>query len=434
MNEGLAPTGGLFAKEFSCWAGPRAEPRILLLGEALHQGELEVRKPFVGSPGKELWSMLGEAFPDVQPELHAEATSLQRYGPAWARKREEWLAAAGIAMTSVFNFVPAGGKLEALCGSKKEMGKGYDYPAIAHGKYLYERYLPDVWRVHGEIISARPTLIVAAGTSACWALLRATNIGNIRGTVSESIGLPTGVSAAAGTGTAVVGPDEAKGARTGVRAAGRGEGQGEGQGQAVRFKVLPTFHPAAVLYAWANRPIMVMDLLKAKRESAFADIRRPARQVLISPTLEEIREWINQTLEQAPRVLSVDIETAAGQITCIGFGRSRMSAMVVPFWNPSSPQGSYWPSPAAELEAWRLVELLLQSKIPKLFQNGMYDLQYITKMGLKVSACLEDSMLLHHSLFPEMKKGLGFLGSVYTNEPAWKLMRVEKADTEKKDE
>ena len=417
------PNGGLFGKQFSCWAGPKA-PKILLLGEALQQGELEVRKPFVGSPGKELWAMLGEAFPEIAPELHVEIASLQRYGPAWARKREEWLETAGIAMTSVFNFVPAGGKLDSLCGSKKEMGKGYDYPAIAHGKYLYERYLPDVWRVHGEIVSARPTLIVAAGTSACWALLRATNIGNIRGTVSESIELPTGVSAAAGAGTAVVGPDEAKGARTGVRAAGQG----------LRFKVLPTFHPAAVLYAWANRPIMVMDLLKAKRESAFADIRRPARQVLISPTLEEMKEWINQTLAQAPQVLSVDIETAAGQITCIGFGRSRTSAMVVPFWNPSSPQGSYWPSPAAELEAWRLVELLLASKIPKLFQNGMYDLQYITKMGLRVSACLEDSMLLHHSLFPEMKKGLGFLGSVYTNEPAWKLMRVEKADTEKKDE
>ena len=425
MNEGLAPTGGLFAKEFSCWAGPRAEPKILLLGEALHQGELEVRKPFVGSPGKELWSMLGEVFPDVQPELHAEATSLQRYGPAWARKREEWLAAAGIAMTSVFNFVPAGGKLEALCGSKKEMSKGYDYPAIAHGKYLHERYLPDLFRVHGEIISARPTLVVAAGSTACWAMLRATNIGSIRGTVSEAARLAS--SAGAGTGSGVAGRDEGDAGAKAPWPTGKGL-------KPAGLKVLPTFHPAAVLYSWANRPIMVMDLMKAKRESAFAEIRRPARQVLINPSLEEIREWINQTLEQAPRVLSVDIETAAGQITCIGFGRSRMSAMVVPFWNPASPQGSYWPSPAAELEAWRLVELLLQSKIPKLFQNGMYDLQYITKMGLKVSACLEDSMLLHHSLFPEMKKGLGFLGSVYTNEPAWKLMRVEKADTEKKDE
>lgn len=412
---GLAPTGGLFGKEFSCWAGPRAKPKILLLGEALHQGELEIRKPFVGSPGKELWSMLGEAFPETAPELHAEITSLQRYGPAWARKREEWLTAAGIAMTSVFNFVPAGGKLEALCGSKKEMSKGYDYPAIAHGKYLHERYLPDLFRVHGEIISARPTLVVAAGSTACWAVLRATNIGSIRGTVSEAVGL--------------AGP---AGAGAGPAPAGRYEG--DAGTKTTGLKVLPTFHPAAVLYSWANRPIMVMDLLKAKRESAFGEIRRPARKVLINPSLEEMREWIDQTLAASPRSLSVDIETAAGQITCIGFGRSRTNAMVVPFWSPSSPGASYWPSPAAECEAWKLVELLLQSPIPKLFQNGMYDLQYITKMGLRVSACLEDSMLLHHSLFPEMKKGLGFLGSVYTNEPAWKLMRAGKADTEKKDE
>jgi len=407
---GLAPTGGLFGKEFSCWAGPKAEPKILLLGEALHQGELEVRKPFIGSPGKELWAMLGEAFPETSPELHAEITSLQRYGPAWGRKREEWLAAAGIAMTSVFNFVPAGGKIEALCGSKKEMSKGYDHPAIAHGKYLHERYLPDLFRVHGEISSARPTLIVAAGSTACWAVLRATNIGSIRGTVSESVKLAA--NTAAGTETVLVGSRE----------------------EGLKFKVLPTFHPAAVMYAWANRPIMVMDLMKARRESVFKEIRRPARQVLINPSLEEMREWIEQTLKASPPSLSVDIETAAGQITCIGFGRSRTSAMVVPFWSPSSPGASYWPSLAAECEAWRLVELILQSPIPKLFQNGMYDLQYITKMGLRPKACLEDSMLLHHSLFPEMKKGLGFLGSVYTNEPAWKLMRAGKADTEKKDE
>ena len=30
--------------------------------------------------------------------------------------------------------------------------------------------------------------------------------------------------------------------------------------------------------------------------------------------------------------------------------------------------------------------------------------------------------------FCQMQKGLGFLGSVYTNEPAWKLMRRKRAD------
>jgi len=32
-------------------------------------------------------------------------------------------------------------------------------------------------------------------------------------------------------------------------------------------------------------------------------------------------------------------------------------------------------------------------------------------------------MLLHHALFIELEKGLGFLGSVYTSEARWKFMR-----------
>jgi hypothetical protein len=42
-------------------------------------------------------------------------------------------------------------------------------------------------------------------------------------------------------------------------------------------------------------------------------------------------------------------------------------------------------------------------------------------------------MLLHHALYPEMQKGLGFLGSIYSNEPAWKLLRG-KAEELKKDD
>jgi DNA polymerase I-like protein with 3'-5' exonuclease and polymerase domains len=81
-----------------------------------------------------------------------------------------------------------------------------------------------------------------------------------------------------------------------------------------------------------------------------------------------------------------------------------------------------------------LVEALLASAIPKVFQNGVYDLQYLLRMGLTVNNCAHDTMLLHHSLFPEMKKGLGFLASIYSSEASWKLMRHEKADTVKRDE
>ena len=76
----------------------------------------------------------------------------------------------------------------------------------------------------------------------------------------------------------------------------------------------------------------------------------------------------------------------------------------------------------------------MESNIPKLFQNGMYDLQYIFRWGIKTRNAAHDTMLLHHSLYPEMRKGLGFLGSIYSNEAAWKMMGRPKADTVKRDE
>ena len=375
-------------KPFSSWAGPK-DAKLVVLGECFGGAEADTLRPFVGEAGKEFWLMLGEAMPDLAPELHREITDLHRYGPAWSKRRESWLQEARIGLTTVFNFKPPSGKLDNLCTSKAEAGKDYPVPAVVHGKYLRKEYLGELARCQEEISQVRPNLVLACGATACWAMLGTTGMSGLRGTTTASA-----------------------------------------SGQ----KVLPTYHPASVLFQWNNRPILVTDLMKARREMEFLEVRRPARRVLINPELSDIRRWVENTLLTPPQVLSVDIETGARQIKCIGFGRSREEALVVPFVDLAKPGGNYWPNLPAELEAWRLCELILGSSIPKLFQNGMYDLQYISALGLVTKNCWHDSMLLHHSIFPEMPKALGFLGSIYTSEPAWKLMRTQRADTEKKDE
>jgi hypothetical protein len=83
------------------------------------------------------------------------------------------------------------------------------------------------------------------------------------------------------------------------------------------------------------------------------------------------------------------------------------------------------------------VQTLLECGRPLLFQNGMYDMQYLIRMGFNLRYAREDTMLLHHSLYPEVQKSLGFLGSIYTNEQSWKLMgrhRATKIKGEKLDE
>ena len=372
---------------FFVWVGPR-RPKMLIIGEAWGEQEELHRQAFVGTSGKELWRMLGEAIPD-QPQLRQLADETLNYGSSWIRHRGEWLEALGIAFTNVLAFRPPGNDLAGLCTSKLEAtGRAAGWPSLSKGKYLAERYFGELDRLEEELEESRPNLLVLAGNSACWAVLRATNIGSIRGAVTT-----------------------------------------DGKGR----KVLPTYHPAGVLRQWAWRPIVVADLMKAWREAQQPELIRPQRKVLVSPTIEQVEGWTEQTLAERPSLLSCDIETGAGQIKCIGFARSRSEALVIPFVDQGVQGWSYW-SESEELRAWACVDKLLASDIPKVGQNFLYDLQYLLRVGLRPESCLEDTMLLHHSLHPELQKGLGFLGSIYTNEASWKLMRRQRPDTEKRDE
>lgn len=381
------------APAFKYTSGPR-NARIVIVGEAWGESEDMMKKPFVGESGKELWRMLGEATQGGLPEpsLHAQATALHKYGLAWIKEREAWLEAASIMFTNVLALRPPDNKIDYLCLSKDELPHGYSLSPITKSGtkqlFLHPDYLGELCRLEEELTTVRPNIVVSLGNSACWATLRATAISSIRGTVAGGI---------------------------------------EG------IKVLPTFHPAGVMRNWAWRPIVVADLIKAMRESAFPEIIRPQRTVIINPTIEELQRWTIWALSEAT-VLSCDTETELGQIKMISFAPTKDHAMVVPFLDWSKPGGSYWATAYDEQRAWACVRDLLESPIPKLWQNGMYDLQYTIRRKIWPQACEFDPMLLHHAIFPEMNKGLGFLGSIYTNEASWKLMRKQKTDTEKRDE
>jgi len=260
---------------------------------------------------------------------------------------------------------------------------------LSNGKYLRPQFLGELDRLRTELETVRPNLVITLGATAAWAVLGSSSIRAIRGTITQS--------------------------------------------HFTQSKILPTFHPSYILRNWAERPILQADLLKAAREGQFPEIRRPQRWVTVDPTLDEIEQWFNRHGASA-RILAVDIETKARQITEVGFAASREFALVIPFWKYHGDH-SYWPSASAERAAWEWVQRLLALPCPKLFQNGLYDLQYLLRMGLRPANCLHDTMLLHHSMYPELQKGLGFLGSIYTNEAAWKLMNSAKAKEQtKKDE
>lgn len=290
-------------------------------------------------------------------------------------------------LTNVFALRPHNNDITKLCGNKKDTKS--KLPPLMQGKYLWPEHQKELLRLKEEIDTVAPNVVIALGNTASWALLGTTGISNVRGTLHLSELCPG-------------------------------------------IKVLPTYHPSAVLRNYSLRTIVIADLGKAKDQSEFPEIRRPLRKILIDPTIEELRSIAASYLDA--QILSVDIETGARQIKTISFSPSRSESLVIPFVDLARGEGSFWTF-EEECEAWDIVAMLLESPVPKLFQNGLYDLQYLTKWGLKVMNCAEDTMLLHHSLYPEMQKGLGFLGSIYTQEVSWKQMRKHHSDDgEKADE
>lgn len=197
-------------------------------------------------------------------------------------------------------------------------------------------------------------------------------------------------------------------------------------------KVLCTYSPAAVMANWANRPIMLADLIKAKREQEFPEIRKIPRDIYIPETVDDVLEYFSKLPEFGD--ISVDIETFPGQrlIRSVGIGFSSRHAMCIPFTEFSCTAGSYW-SHQDEVLVWKLIRSLLRRGNSKIGQNYAYDADWLYReVGMENINYEWDTLIMHHAMYPELKKSLGFMASLYTDEMAWKNM-VSHDPLEKKD-
>lgn len=283
-------------------------------------------------------------------------------------------------LTNIFNERPPGKDNYSFLSKKRASGHAPDA--------VLPQYLHHLTRFKDEINAVEPNIIVAAGAISNWFLTGGTSISADRGTLSHCT---------------LVEPKSGP-----------------------PYKVLPTYHPAAILRRWTLRPTAVADLAKAKRHSGGRELELPRRVLIIDPTEREVLDFLAE-LHSAPLV-SFDIETSREQITHISFAGDPYLSICIPFYVPEAPQGSYWPDAATETRIWLAVRGLLENpRVPKLAQNGLYDIQYLwAKMRIRTLGFCEDTSILHHTLFPELPKALGYLGSIYAEDMSWKHMRQKR--------
>ena len=290
-------------------------------------------------------------------------------------------------------------KLTVTSDSGEQVQFKSEFPFNTNGFLRPERE-SEVIRLWDELEKVNPNIVVALGATALWALTGHNKIGDYRGSV--------------------------------VRASDNLLPSKYVKGR--QFKVIPTYHPAAVLRNWQYKPIVMADLQKAIREAQTKDKEYPDRQVWIYPTIDDMFLFQEKYIDNA-KELSYDIETGFGMITCVGFAPNPFVSISIPFFDISAPDYNYWKTLKEEVQARRIIQhWLSDTKTTKIAQNGTYDIMWLDRDLTKVRGPIEDTMIMHHALQPELPKGLGFLGSLYADEQAWKMLGKRKAKSEKQDE
>lgn len=318
-------------------------------------------------------AIVGEA-----PGAREDAELKPFVGPAGS-VLESCLHAAGLIksdvyLTNVIKVRPHGNKLDPFFNGKTFTVEGQEW----------------VDELKEELDVLAPNVIVACGKTALAALTGQSAITKLRGYVLETSGYRT-------------------------------------------RKVIPCIHPAACLYgrgaigdsgglATSNvkpslyRYVITADLKKAKIEALSPELVRPERQLVYSyGSVHDVIEWLNYFAEQ--NLVCFDIEVMNYEVSCISFSSSSEVAASIPIahsWSESD-----------EALIWRGIQKVLGNpNSVKVGQNLVFDTHFLlTRCGVDVRGPIQDTMIAHSIVFPELPKSLGFLGSVYCGSQAyWKDM------------
>jgi Uracil-DNA glycosylase len=177
-------------------------------------------------------------------------------------------------------------------------------------------------------------------------------------------------------------------------------------------KLIPTHSPNSTMRGnYVQRQMIVADLRKAKMECDSPLIVRPERQLIYSfENVEEVLQWLAY-FEKQP-ILSFDIEVINYEVSCISFASDPSIGVVVPIGDSTGIKRPW--TEDEELQIWRGVQRTLGTESDKVGQNLLFDTHFLlTRNGIVVKGKLHDTMIAHSVMFPELPKGLDFLGSLY---------------------
>lgn len=181
-------------------------------------------------------------------------------------------------------------------------------------------------------------------------------------------------------------------------------------------KVIPTYHPAAVLREWSWRAVAINDL---RRAAYYRDptnfYPKPKWNFIIRPSFNRVWEVCRDLLVRLDREtfrISFDLETRAGHIACAGISWNLLDAICIPFMCVERREGYWDADQEARIVQW-LYQILTHKNAQVVGQNILYDSQYTWRHWHFVPNVIQDCMISQHSIFSDLPKSLAFQASMY---------------------
>ncbi len=189
------------------------------------------------------------------------------------------------------------------------------------------------------------------------------------------------------------------------------------------LKVVPTFHPATFIppkFNFLNKPIICEDLMKAKYESTFKEIRRRERRIAIRPDFYQSIEALNYAIEEGLKgqIIGLDIEVINREVDCIAISWKPDESICIPF---RCSTGDYF-NPDEELEIMKLIAKLIESdNIAKIGANFIFDTQFLFhKYGIVPRGRIHCTQIAQKISFPDFPAGLPAVTTMFTDVPYYK--------------
>lgn len=346
----------------------------MFVGEALGAEEDQYRRPLVGISGQEYYNMIEESHwiprgaakeivrnfhPYYNQELHRMSISNPNFLPL-----DKILDASSIFITNVCHVRPPNNEIDRFFATKTEAKR--DRIPLVNGRYPKQPIQDGIEQLRRDIETIQPTIIIALGGTALWALIGLEGITKWRGSILRVEGGPVG-----NFGT----------------------------------KLIATFHPADILREWPHRFIAIRDLKRAYIERQWREVREKPKHYIIRPSYAETMEWLDEQSqpECIEEPLGADIETPwgwwnlTGHIACMGFATSRSDAICIPLMCVGDKEG-YWP-PDQEVEVVLALRRLMTHR-PLFFHNGTFDIMHIARHWGFLPRWTDDTMVMQHVRFP----------------------------------